>query len=81
MSEQRQAQYLKLIEELLFCANGQEPEILTSSAELIDADFVTTLLQVSAKLAHENQSEEAQFLAELARLLSKNLGLYPQTVS
>lgn len=78
MQEQRQGLYLNLIEQLLSCPNGQEPEVLTAHLDLIDPDFVQTLVQVSSLFAHEGNQDGAKFLIHVARELAKELGLYPQ---
>lgn len=78
MSEQRQAQYLHLIEELLRCPNGEEPAVLDAQPDLLDAGLVQTLVQVASMMAHENQPDAAQFLIHVAKELAKQLGLYPQ---
>ncbi|TAF09399.1 MAG: hypothetical protein EAZ77_05165 [Nostocales cyanobacterium] len=77
MSEERQTQYFNLIDELLRCPNGQEPEILESQPELIDSGFIHTMLQVATMFAHEGNQDGAQFLFFIARELAKQLGLYP----
>jgi hypothetical protein len=77
MSEERQAQYFNLIDELLRCPNGQEPEILESQPELIDSGLIHTMLQVATMFAHEGNQDGAQFLFFIAKELAKQLGLYP----
>lgn len=74
---QRQEEYYKLIDRLLRCPNGKEPEILDASADLIDEGFVKTVMQVATIMAHENNQEGSKFLIFLARELAKQLGLYP----
>ncbi len=78
MTEERQVQYFELIDQLLKCPNGQEPEVLESQPELIDADFVQTVLQVATTFAHEGNQDGAQFLFFIGRELAKQLGLYPE---
>jgi hypothetical protein len=78
MSEQRQDQYLDLIDRLLKCPNGQEPEVLDSQPDLLDAGLVKTLMEVATMMAHQDNQDGAKFLIFLARQLSKELGLYPQ---
>lgn len=75
---QRQEEYFKLIDRLLKCPNGKEPEVLDASAELIDQNFVKTIMQVATMMAHENNQEQSKFLVFIARELSKQLGLYPK---
>lgn len=78
MSENRQDQYFNLIDRLLQCPSGQEPEVLESQPELLDAGLVKTLMQVATMMAHQDNQDGAKFLIFLARQLSKELGLYPQ---
>jgi hypothetical protein len=78
MSENRQDQYFNLIDRLLKCPSGQEPEVLDSQPELLDAGFVKTLMQVATMMAHQDNQDGAKFLIFLARQLSKELGLYPE---
>lgn len=79
MTEERQLQYFDLIDQLLRCPNGQEPEVLEANPELVDADFVYAVLKVATVFAHEGNQESAQFLFFLGRELAKQLGLYPET--
>ena len=78
MTEDRQALYFDLVDQLLKCPNGQEPEVLEAQPELIDAGFVQTILQVATAFAHEGNQDGAQFLFFVGRELAKQLGLYPE---
>ncbi|MCS6813252.1 MAG: hypothetical protein NZ772_06735 [Cyanobacteria bacterium] len=77
MSITRQDQYFDLIDRLLKCPNGDEPIVLNSQPDLLDAGFVTCLMQVATMMAHQDNQDVAKFLIFLARQLSKELGLYP----
>ena len=77
MSEERQNQYFNLIDELLKCPNGQEPEVLEAQPELTDSGLIHTMLQVATMFTHEGNQDGAQFLFFIARELAKQLGLYP----
>jgi hypothetical protein len=79
MSQERQNQYFTLIEQLLSCPNGNEPDVLDAHAHLIDADLVKTMMQVATFLAHQDNQDGAKFLVHTARELAKQMGLYPQT--
>ncbi|RUT07163.1 hypothetical protein DSM106972_024240 [Dulcicalothrix desertica PCC 7102] len=70
--------YFELIDKLLNCPNGQEPEVLEDNLELLDAGLIKTMLKVAAIFVHEDNSEGAEFLVHIARELSKQLGLYPE---
>lgn len=69
---------MALIEQLLRCPNGQEPEVLDANLDLLDAEFVQTMTQVAAYFAHHDNPDSARFLVHVARELAKQLGLYPQ---
>jgi hypothetical protein len=77
-TEQRQDRYLKLIEQLLNCPNGQEPEILDAQPDLIDAGLVQTLVKVGTMMAHQENQDGAKFLFHVARELAIQLNLYSQ---
>lgn len=77
MTEQREALYLELIQQLIHCPNGQEPEILDSHADLIDAGLIQSMTKVAAYFAHHDNPDGAKFLIHVARELAKQLGLYP----
>jgi hypothetical protein len=78
MSEERQNQYLNLIQQLLSCPNGNEPDVLDAQPELLDSGLVQMLVQVASVLAHQDNQDGARFLVHVARELAKQLGLYPQ---
>ena len=73
----RQEEYFKLIDRLLRCPNGKEPEVLDASSDLIDENLIRTIMQVATIMAHENNQEGSKFLIFIARQLAKQLGLYP----
>jgi len=77
MDEQRQEAYLDLIDDLIKCPNGKEPEVLEAKADLMDSGLVLMLVRVSTMLAHQGNQETSGFLIHVARELSKALGLYP----
>ncbi|MBD2459872.1 hypothetical protein H6G89_02335 [Oscillatoria sp. FACHB-1407] len=78
MSDTRQDQYFNLIDRLLKCPSGQEPEILDSQPDLLDEGLIKTLMQVATMMAHQDNQDAAKFLIYIARQLSKELGFYPQ---
>ncbi|MEA5508183.1 hypothetical protein VB715_00245 [Crocosphaera sp. UHCC 0190] len=78
MTQPRQEQYFNLIDELMRCPNGSEPDVLNSNTELLDAGFIKSLMQVATMMAHENNPDGAKFLIHVARQLAKELGLYPE---
>ena len=78
MTDERQTQYFNLIDELLQCPNGQEPEVLEAKPELIDSGLVQSMLQVATMFADQGNQDGAQFLFFVAKQLAKELGLYPE---
>ncbi|NJR64713.1 MAG: hypothetical protein HC772_04325 [Leptolyngbyaceae cyanobacterium CRU_2_3] len=78
LTEQRQEQYLQLIEQLLSCPNGQEPEILDAQPDLLDAGLVQALVKVGTMMAHQENQAGAKFLFHVARELAIQLNLYSQ---
>ncbi|MEL7353478.1 MAG: hypothetical protein AAF171_09440 [Cyanobacteria bacterium P01_A01_bin.116] len=75
----RESQYFALIDRLLDCPNGEEPNILNAEPELLDAAFVQALMQTASYFAHQNNADAAKFLVFIARELAQQLGLRPQT--
>jgi hypothetical protein len=80
----RQERYLALIDQLLACPNGQEPDILDGEPDLLDAEFVQVLMQTASFFAHQDSAHQdnadaAKFLLFIARELSVQLGLDDQT--
>jgi hypothetical protein len=78
MTQPRSELYLELIDKLMRCPNGEEPEVLDAHPDLLDAGFVSMLVQVATVLSHENNQDGAKFLVHIARQLAQQLGLYPQ---
>jgi hypothetical protein len=76
-SSEQLEDYFSLIDKLLSCPNGQEPEILQENQSLIDEGFIKAALKVATIFAHEGNKEGAEFLVHIARELSKELGYYP----
>ncbi len=81
MTESRQQQYFQLIQDLVSCPNGQEPDVLEANMGLIDPDFVQTLMEVATMQAHQGNQDGAKFLIFIARELAKQLGLYPEVAT
>ncbi len=74
----RQTRYFELIDQLLACPNGSEPDILNREPDLLDAGFVQALMQTASYFAHQDNPDAARFLVFIARELAHQLGLYPQ---
>jgi hypothetical protein len=68
--------YLHLIEALLQCAKGEEWLLLQQHEELIDAEFISVMAQVTEQLNNEGNVPAAKFLnywtAQLSHLLQQN---------
>jgi hypothetical protein len=68
--------YLHLIEALLQCAKGEEWLLLQQHEELIDAELIAVMEQVTAQLNQEGNAPAAKFLnywtAQLTHLLQQN---------
>jgi hypothetical protein len=68
--------YLHLIEALLQCSKGEEWLLLQQHEELIDAELVAVMEQVTAQLNQEGNAPAAKFLhywtAQLTHLLQQN---------
>ncbi|MGL5061487.1 MAG: hypothetical protein ACRC62_16050 [Microcoleus sp.] len=77
---ERQEAYLNLIERVLTCPSGQEPEILRANSDLVDVGFVQMLTKIAASMASEGDEDTANFLVQLARLLGKSLKLSPDVI-
>ncbi|MCU0546744.1 MAG: hypothetical protein MUE44_32035 [Oscillatoriaceae cyanobacterium Prado104] len=78
---ERQEAYLNLIERVLTCPHGQEPEILKASSDLVDAGFVAMLIKISASMASEGDEYTAKFLEKLACLLAKSVKVPPEAIT
>ncbi len=75
MNEERIQAYRNLIQALLSCPNGEEPQILQANSELLDAGFVQVCEAVAAGLAEEGKQNEAGFLRSVASQLGELLGM------
>ncbi|MBW4545761.1 MAG: CHAT domain-containing protein [Symplocastrum torsivum CPER-KK1] len=79
MKEQRREAYINLINGLLSCPSGEEPQILNANPDLVDAGFVQTMVQVAEVLEEKGDRNAADFLIDVARQLAKVLGLSSST--
>ena len=69
MEETRAQAYLQLINALLTCPNGDEPQILQDNSELLDRGFLETCELVASTLAEQGGENGANFLRNLASQL------------
>ncbi|WP_449418546.1 CHAT domain-containing protein [Phormidium nigroviride] len=74
MDETRAQAYLNLIQQLLSCPNGEEPQILQDNSQLLDAEFLQVCEVIADNLAGEGQENAADFLRNLASQLGQFLG-------
>ncbi|MDZ8189794.1 MAG: CHAT domain-containing tetratricopeptide repeat protein [Nostoc sp. ChiSLP02] len=70
MNEQRLQAYYQLIQNLLSCPSGEEPEILAANTELLDADFVQVVAAVADDFAQQGEENAANWLRNLATQLT-----------
>ncbi|OCR01641.1 hypothetical protein BCD67_19345, partial [Oscillatoriales cyanobacterium USR001] len=75
MDETRAQAYLNLIQQLLSCPNGEEPQILQDNLELVDAEFLQVCEIIADRMAGEGQENAADFLRNLATQLGQFLGI------
>ncbi|MDZ8078211.1 MAG: CHAT domain-containing protein [Nostoc sp. DcaGUA01] len=70
MNEQRLQAYYQLIQTLLNCPSGEEPEILVANTELLDAGFLQVLAAVADDFAQQGEENTANWLRNLATQLT-----------
>ncbi|MDZ8080188.1 MAG: CHAT domain-containing protein [Nostoc sp. DcaGUA01] len=70
MNEQRLQAYYQLIQNLLNCPSGEEPEILAANTELLDAGFLQVLTAVADNFAQQGEENAANRLRNLATYLT-----------
>ncbi|MEG5019387.1 MULTISPECIES: hypothetical protein, partial [unclassified Microcoleus] len=75
MEETRAQAYQQLIETLLNCPNGEQPQILQANLELVDSGFLQVCEVVAENLAEEGQENQANYLRNLASQLGQFLGM------
>lgn len=77
MKQPRIAAYLKLIQELLTCPQGEEWIRLKNHEDLVDSSFLQVMEQVATQLAHQGDRKSATFLhnwaAKLHHILLKDI--------
>jgi len=75
MKEQRLESYINLINGLLSCSSGEEPQILNANPDLVDAGLVQTMVQIAEVLEEKGDRNAADFLIDIARQMAEFLGL------
>jgi len=78
MNEERRQGYLNLINALLNCPSGEEPQILNANQDLLDAGLLQALAQVAEFLEKRGDRNAADYLRTLANYLpgQQTLGLF-----
>ncbi|MEG4584649.1 CHAT domain-containing protein [Microcoleus sp. MOSTC5] len=69
MNEERYPAYLNLIDTLLICPSGKEPEVLGANQYLIDEGLVQVMEQMATTLTTQGDLDKADFLIEIANNL------------
>jgi CHAT domain-containing protein len=75
MDDSRTQTYRNLIQVLLTCPSGEEPQILQDNSELLDQGFLQLCKVVAENLAEEGQENQADFLRALASQLGDFFGM------
>jgi enterochelin esterase-like enzyme len=76
MNEQRAQAYVNLIEQLLTCADGEEPNnILQANQELIDSEFLQVMENYATWLEEQGNHNPAAWLRNIAQQLRQFLTL------
>nr|CAO90119.1 unnamed protein product [Microcystis aeruginosa PCC 7806] len=75
MNEQRAQAYINLIEQLLTCADGEEPNILQANQELIDPEFLQVMENYATGLEEQGNNNDAALLRNMAQQLGQFLTL------
>jgi CHAT domain-containing protein len=73
MVDSRTQDYLRLIDALVTCPNGEESRLLQNKRELVDETLVQIMRLVAAKKQQEGQQNTAIFLLDWAEYLEKTL--------
>ena len=73
MNEQRAQAYVNLIEQLLACADGEEPNILQANQELIDPQFLQEMENYATGLEQQGNNNPAAWLRNMAQQLRQFL--------
>ena len=73
VDKQRMEAYIKLIEQLLNCPNGEESEILNANRDLLDAELLQVMVQVAEQFEADGEQDAAEFLRDLKSQLAEFL--------
>jgi hypothetical protein len=75
MNEERRKGYLNLIDTLLRCPTGEEPQILNAQPNLVDKELMQMMAQMAAVMAAKGDQNTADCLIYLAHQVAAALGL------
>ncbi|MBC1192642.1 MAG: hypothetical protein EWV83_07915 [Microcystis sp. M_OC_Ca_00000000_S217Cul] len=75
MDEARLQAYVNLIEQLLACADGEEPNILQANQELIDPQFLQVMENYATGLEEQGNHNPVAWLRNMAQQLRQFLTL------
>ena len=75
MDEQRMQTYVKLIEQLLGCAQGEEATLLRMNEALVDARLMTEMSRYAIWLQSQGKSNAAEWLQRFAAQLTVARGM------
>ncbi|MEG3973066.1 CHAT domain-containing protein [Microcoleus sp. herbarium8] len=75
MDENRTQAYINLIQSLLSCPGGEEPQILKANLELLDLGFLQVCEGVATQLAKAGNENGADFLRNIASQIGELLGM------
>ncbi|CCH95331.1 Genome sequencing data, contig C319 [Microcystis aeruginosa PCC 9432] len=67
--------YVNLIEQLLTCADGEEPNILQANQELIDPEFLQVMETYATWLEEQGNNNPVTWLLYIAQQLGQFLTL------
>ncbi|MGD1698823.1 CHAT domain-containing protein [Dapis sp. BLCC M229] len=81
MNEQRLTAYAQLIEQLLECPQGKEPDILQNHQHLIDEGLIAVMQQYAQHLAEAGNENSARRLLNMAQQLTQWLNQSPKSIS
>jgi hypothetical protein len=73
MNEQRAQAYVNLIQQLLTCTDGEEPNILQANQELIDPEFLQVMENYATGLEEQGNNNPVAWLRNMAQQLGQFL--------
>lgn len=74
--QKRTQAYLKLINQLLSCNDGDEPRIMQENQELLDEGLVQVMVAVAQQYGNAGRENEARWLIYIAQQLAEDLEIW-----